>query len=97
MNTIESASIIGMKMIDHSGELVGVVTETILNLDSLCISGFKVKIELEALEEMRLKEPMLGTQEVLIPAAEVANIGEVVLLKSTRALTRFAGGKRVAS
>jgi len=51
-----------------------------------------IKVDRDALDTLKLRRTLLGTQKITIPIAEVSGVGTSILLKSAIASLSFSGG-----
>jgi sporulation protein YlmC with PRC-barrel domain len=75
---------IGLKVITHDAQNLGEIDGVHADINTWTITDLDVKLNKEAIKEMGLKKPKLGTLIVTIPITYVKQFGDVVTLKHTQ-------------
>ena len=94
MPSISTEQLIGKTVVSQDGREVGQVQALEVDVGRWRVTGLRVKLRREVLEEMSLKKPLFGTQQILVAPAEVTGIKDAVILSSEVAELDFEGGKR---
>jgi sporulation protein YlmC with PRC-barrel domain len=92
---VSSRDLSGKLVVSQDGRIVGEIESVEVATESWRVLGFHVKVKREALEDMRLKKPMMGTQTVLVAPDQVSGIEDVCVLRSALAAVEHTGGKPV--
>jgi hypothetical protein len=64
----------------------------IVDVDTWRVVSLEVKLDRQALQDLELKRPLLGTQTVLVPTSQLAGASDVVVLKAELEKMEFCGG-----
>jgi sporulation protein YlmC with PRC-barrel domain len=95
MNESRAMSLVGMKIIGQHGREVGVISDMIVDVGTWQLLSLKVKLNREALEDLKLKRPWFGSQTVHVPVGEISGATDNLILKSLLEEMEFSGGKPV--
>lgn len=83
----------GKNVLSQDGMDVGDISSFTIDPESWKVVSLVVKVDRDALETLKLRRPLLGSQRILIPVEEVSGVGKSVVLKSKIEDLTFYGGE----
>ena len=78
----------GLKVITLDAQNLGEIAGAQVDTDTWTITDLEVKLNKEAIQEMGLKKPKLGSLTVCLPITYIQNFGDVITLKHTQKALR---------
>ncbi len=88
-------SLVGLSIIGQHGREIGVITDMLADIETWHLQSLEVKLNREALDDLKLKRPWFGTQTVQVPVSEVSGATENLVLKNPLEEMVFSGGEPV--
>lgn len=95
MNESRAMSLVGMRIIGQHGREVGVISDIIVDVGTWQLLSLEVKLNREALDDLKLKRPWFGSQTVQVPVGEISGATDNLILKSLLEEMEFSGGEPV--
>ena len=83
----------GKGVVSQDGMDVGDVASFVIDPESWKVLSVVLKVDRDALDTLKLKRPLLGSQRILVPVSEVSGVGKSVVLKSKLSELTFFGGE----
>lgn len=80
MALTNAKDVMGMELVAQDGRAIGKLVGLDLDLGEWRVAALLVRLHREVLEDLNLKRPLLGTQQMRVPAQYVAGVGDVILL-----------------
>lgn len=93
MNESNAMSLIGMKIIGQHGREIGVISDMIVDVGTWQLRSLEVKLNREALDDLKLKRPWFGSQTVHVPVGGISGATDNLILKTLLEEMEFSGGK----
>ena len=78
---MKAKDINGLKVITLDAQNLGEIDGVHVEINTWTVTGLDVKLNKEAIKEMGLKKPKLGTIIICIPITYVKQFGDVITLK----------------
>lgn len=94
-NVMSLSGLVGMKIIGQHGREIGVITDVFADVDAWQLQSLEVKLNREALEDLKLKRPLFGSQTVHVPVSEISGATDRLIIKSPLEKMEFSGGKPI--
>ena len=76
------------EVVTEGGNILGSVKDWEFDPDTWKLTGVVVKVRRDMLEELGLKKPLIGTQEIVVATAHISGIANRVVLN--KKLDQFA-------
>ena len=70
----------GLRVITHDGAELGKVQDVEIETEGWRLTGLVVRLERDVLERLRMRKPLIGTQEMLVSVADVVGVSDNVVL-----------------
>lgn len=83
MSEINSAQIIGKRVVAKDGRELGTVESIFVETEGWQVTAMAVKVARDKLDELRMKRPLVGSRSIKIPMTEVAAATDNVMLRGT--------------
>lgn len=93
MSQSKVISLVGLPIIGQHGREIGVITDMLADIETWQLQSLEVKLNRDALDDLKLKQPWFGTQTVQVPVSEVSGATENLILKNALEAMEFFGGK----
>ncbi len=97
MGDSKAVSLKGIRIIGQHGREIGVVTDVYISVKTWQCQSLEVKLNRDALEDLKLKRPWFGTQTVQVPVDAISGATENLVLKSALEDLEFSGGRPAAA
>ena len=92
MTEMKDETIHNMRVVEQHGREIGAVEEVLVDTETWIVSHLKVALNRNALNDLKLRKPLFGTQTVRIPSKELAGAQDVIVLKRKLEDLEFDGG-----
>jgi sporulation protein YlmC with PRC-barrel domain len=77
---VKYGEILGKKVIDKKARLLGKVYEVEINVKDLKITNFYLDVDKDAVNDLGLKKPMIGSVKAIFPTEMVDAISDSIIL-----------------
>lgn len=87
------SNIRGKRVVTNDGHMIGHVEELVVDTETWRVERIGVKLERDKLEALKLKRPIVGSQEIKIAVREIAGVRDEIVLRHKLGELDFAGGQ----
>jgi sporulation protein YlmC with PRC-barrel domain len=89
-NTVD---LVGMQIVGQHGRIVGVITATVVDVESWQLSSVKVDLQAEVLNKLKLQHPWFGHRSVYLPVSHISGASDVLVLNEPLETMTFSKTK----
>jgi sporulation protein YlmC with PRC-barrel domain len=93
MSDSKVMSLKGIAIIGQHGREIGVVTDLYIDTETWQCQSLEVKLNRDALDDLKLKRPWFGSQTVRVPVSTISGATENLVLKCVLEELEFSGGQ----
>lgn len=93
MPLTKDSDIRGKRVITNDGHMIGYVDTLVVDTETWRVERIGVRLERDKLDALKLKKPIVGSQEIKLAVREIAGVRDEIVLRHKLSEVDFAGGK----